>query len=84
MEVSMPLYSVKTDMSTDEAIKTAVEYFGEGGVGLELINQDACCADFEGGGGHISVRVVSGEKTEVNLETREWDYPVKQFMRRIS
>jgi hypothetical protein len=57
----MPLYSVETELSTDES----------------------CCADFEGGGGHVSVRAITDETTTVNLETREWDYHVKQFMRQL-
>jgi hypothetical protein len=79
----MPLYSVKTDLSTDEAIAKAVAFFGKEGLGLELVDQEPCCADFEGGGGHVSVRVVTGEETTVNLETREWDHPVKRFMQEI-
>lgn len=79
----MPLYSVKTDLNSEEAIQKAVDYFGEKGLGLELVDQDPCCADFEGGGGHVSVRVVTEEETTVNLETREWDYHVKRFMKEI-
>jgi hypothetical protein len=79
----MPRYSVETQLSADRAIQEAVKYFGPGGLGLELVDQESCCADFEGGGGHVSVRVVTGETTNVNLETREWDYHVKQFMRQL-
>jgi hypothetical protein len=79
----MPLYSVETELSTDEAIQKAVKYFGPGGLGLRLVDQESCCADFEGGGGHVSVRAITDETTTVNLETREWDYHVKQFMRQL-
>ncbi|MGA9351057.1 MAG: hypothetical protein WBW48_19945 [Anaerolineae bacterium] len=50
------------------------------------------CVRFEGGGGYVFVQVcekgpalsgVEGRGSEVGLETREWDYQVKQFMRKI-
>jgi hypothetical protein len=82
----MARYSVETKLSPEKAIKKATAYFGEGGLGLEIVEQDPCCAYFEGGGGHVSVTVgtVEGKKkTTVVLETREWDYQVRQFMREI-
>jgi hypothetical protein len=80
----MALYSVETKLSPEEAIERARAYFGEGGLGLELTEQNPCCVYFEGGGGHVSVTAVMGEKkTTVELETREWDYHVKRFMREI-
>ncbi len=43
-----------------------------------------CCITFEGGGGHVSVTASQeGDKTELVLETREWDYHVKTFMRQV-
>jgi hypothetical protein len=78
----MALYSVETKLSPEKALEKAIAYFGEGGLGLELTEQNSCCVFFEGGGGHVSVTVVEGErKTTVELETREWDYHVKRFMR---
>jgi hypothetical protein len=79
----MPAYTVETKLSTDEAIAAAVRYFGESGVGLDLVSRDACCARFEGGGGFVSVTAETGKKTTVDLETREWDFPVKRFMQSI-
>jgi hypothetical protein len=80
----MPLYAVETELSPEEAIHKAVAYFGEGGLGLDMAQEGACCAFFQGGGGHVRV-TASGEeeKTVVELETREWDYDVKRFMRQI-
>jgi hypothetical protein len=80
----MPRYGVETKLSPEEVIQRAVAFFGKEGVGLEVIDQGSCCASFEGGGGHVSVTVSQGEKTEVELVTREWDYDVKQFMRQIA
>jgi hypothetical protein len=40
---------------------------------------------FEGGGGHVLVTATEGDtKTKVELETREWDYQVEQFMNQIA
>ena len=81
----MARYSVETKLSTEQAIEQAVAYFGPGGVGLEVTEQGDCCTHFVGGGGHVRVTVAAGERrTTVELETREWDYDVKQFMRKIA
>jgi hypothetical protein len=38
-----------------------------------------------GGGGHVQVMALphEGEKTDVDIQTREWDYDVKQFLKGI-
>jgi hypothetical protein len=77
-------YVVRTKLSPAEAIDKAVAYFGEGGLGLEITSRNDNCLNFVGGGGHIDIITCSGDKTEVELETREWDYHVRRFMRDIS
>ena len=80
----MPLYSVRTRKSPEKVFEKAKDFFGEGGLGLELSDENPCCVTFEGGGGYVSVSTVEEEgKTEVGLETREWDYHVKKFMNQI-
>lgn len=81
----MPRYGVETKLSPEEAIEEAIAYFGEGGLGLETDQQGPCCAHFEGGGGFVRVTASDegAKPTTVNLETREWDYHVKQFMQKI-
>jgi len=79
----MARYGVETNKSPEEIIQQAVNFFGKDGVGLEVTDRSPCCASFEGGGGHVSVTVNQGEKTEVELVTREWDYDVKRFVRQI-
>jgi hypothetical protein len=65
-------------------LEKAAAFFGEDGLGLELVERDPCCASFKGGGGHVSLTVSEGERrTEVELETREWDYQVRQFINEI-
>lgn len=80
----MPRYSVKTAKGPEEAVEEAKAFFGEGGLGLEIASETPCCITLQGGGGHVTVTTSNEEdKTEVDLETREWDYHVKQFMRQI-
>ncbi|MBN1261144.1 MAG: hypothetical protein JXB35_10730 [Anaerolineae bacterium] len=77
-------YGVKTKMDSAAAIEKAIAYFGEEGLGLEVVEKSDCCAKFEGGGGFVNVFLDNKEgKTEVTLETREWDYHVKKFMQEI-
>ena len=76
--------ATKSKLSPEEAIKRAVEFFGPGGHGLEVKNQTPDCAYFEGGGGGVNVTTCAEEKgTSVELESREWDYQVKEFIRKI-
>lgn len=81
----MARYSVETKLSPEDAIKKAVAHFGDGGLGLKADEQGPCCTYFEGRGGHVRVTASAGKKrTAVELETREWDYHVKRFMREIA
>lgn len=80
----MPMYSVKTQKDTERVISQAKDHF-HAGLGLSVAAEDRCCIRFEGGGGHVEVSVVEGEGSdaEVIVETREWDYHVKQFLKQI-
>lgn len=81
----MPRYGVETKKSPEEAIAAAMAFFGEDGLGLDSEDQGPCCAFFEGGGGFVRVTASQeGDRTTVDLETREWDRPVKQFMQKIA
>jgi hypothetical protein len=78
-------YEVTTGLSQQEAMARAKEYFGPRGVGLEVIDEQEACVTFQGGGGHVSVVARPAEhKTSLELETREWDYAVRQFMEKVS
>ena len=54
-------------VAKEEAVKKAMAYFGEGGLGLEVSEQNPCCAYFVGGGGHVSVTA----STEENKKKRQ-------------
>ena len=73
-------YGLETKLSTTEVLNRAERYFGEGGLGLEVTSRDECCISLAGGGGHVTVTVTEGDKTSIDVETREWDYQVKKFM----
>ena len=78
-------YEATTALSPQAAIAYAKNYFGPQGVGLEVIDEHETSVTLRGGGGHVSVVAYSSKKkTTVELETREWDYPVRQFMREVS
>jgi hypothetical protein len=80
-------YEVKTHLTPEAALQRAIECFGPQGVGLEIMDQNQACLIFQGGGGHVAVTACPGkdakEKTRVELETREWDYAVRQFMAEV-
>ena len=77
--------ATKTKLSPEETIKRAVDFFGAGGYGLEVKEQDDTHACFEGGGGGVDVSACAEEKeTSVELVSREWDYQIKEFIGKIS
>ena len=78
-------YEVTTKLSPQQAIAYAKDYFGPQGVGLEVIDEEEASVTLQGGGGHVFVIACPGaKKTTLELETREWDYPVRQFMRQLT
>src|SRR5687767_7217938 len=76
-------YEVTTSLTPEEVIEDALNYFGPGSTGLEVTSQTSQGVVFQGGGGHVAIQVQPGATTTVDIETREWDYPVRQFMERI-
>lgn len=69
--------SFKTSKRRDEIINEAESFFKE--KGLVTKEKGDCCIHMEGGGGYVRVDVVDDGEREVTLETREWEYQVKQF-----
>ena len=81
----MAHYSTETRLTSEEVLRRATLYFGPEGLGLEVCQQDPCRMDFTGGGGHVTIAAsAEGGKTAVDLETREWDFQVRQFMSEIA
>ena len=66
-----------------EVIEKAVAFFGPSGQGMNVVEQDDCCARFEGAGGYVSVHVADindRDGSNVTIEGREWEYQIKQFI----
>ncbi len=76
-------YEVKTSLTPEEVIEDACHYFGPGRTGLEVTSQTAQGVVLQGGGGYVAIQVQVADNTIVDIETREWDYPVQQFMAHI-
>jgi hypothetical protein len=80
----MPRYAKNSQLSPEKIGEKAVAYFGSGVVGLEITEMERCCLRFQGGGGHVSIELTEKEDgTEVEIITREWDYHVKEFMKKL-
>lgn len=76
--------SKDSKLKPQEVIKKAVAFFGQGGYGLELKEEDSCNAYFEGGGGSVRVAAATGKKgSTVDVESVEWDYQAKQFIGKL-
>jgi hypothetical protein len=76
-------YEVQTYLTPQEVIDAALLFFGTD-LALELQNQGIGSLHFVGGGGHVGLTLKDEEPVTVELETREWDAQVEDFMTRIS
>jgi hypothetical protein len=76
-------YEVTTTLTPQEALARAIGYFGRGGQGLEITRKGDLSLVFEGGGGYVAITAQPGDKTTLDLETREWDRAVRQFMAEV-
>lgn len=77
-------YGKETKLQPGQVIEKAREFFGPGGLGLEITDEAEGCMRLEGGGGYVSVVCCEIEKgTDVDLEAREWEYQVKKFMEQL-
>jgi len=82
----MAAYSKDSKHSAQQVIEKAVKFFGSKPLHLKTrdVKDDCLCASFEGGGGFVNLTASDKAKgSEVNLETREWDYWVEKFMEEI-
>jgi len=76
--------ATKTRLKPEEVVKRAVEFFGPKGYKLEVKDQSADCASFEGGGGGVEITTcIEGKQTSVDLTSREWDYQVNEFIGKL-
>lgn len=69
-----------------KVIEKAVEFFGPSGVGMSVLEQSDCFARFEGAGGYVFAQAADigdGDGSNVEIEGREWEYQIRQFMGEI-
>ncbi len=81
----MARYGKETKRDIEEVLRRAEEFFGAGGLGMELVERNPCCLSFQGSGGHVTMSAArcKPDLTEIDIETREWDYQVKRFLEQI-
>jgi hypothetical protein len=71
---------VRTKLPVEKVIHQLKKFFGKEGLGLDVTEETSQCLTFEGGGGHVTATVCPEEsKTQINLETQEWEIQVKKF-----
>lgn len=75
-------YSVETRLSPEKVMEEARSFFISG-FGLKVSSEEENELCLEGGGGYVTILTCSGAKTSVEIETREWDRAVEEFMERI-
>ncbi len=71
----------ESKLKPEAVIRRAVDFFGAKGLGLILKEEDKNMVYLEGGGGGVRVSVSGSRKgTVVDVETREWESQVKDFL----
>ena len=74
----------QTDRPAEDVIEEAISYFGRGSVGLDLRHRAPDQVTFEGGGGFVTVDVVSeGDRRDVTVVTQEWEHDAREFISRV-
>lgn len=76
-------YQASTIWTPREALEHALAEFGPHGLGLDVLTTTNLSVKLQGGGGYITITAQPGSLTTLELETREWDYAVQQFMARL-
>ncbi|MGB4864181.1 MAG: hypothetical protein WBO97_17125 [Tepidiformaceae bacterium] len=80
----MSAYSKTVNESPAKVLERAVSYFGPEGLGLSSRGIEDDCANFEGGGGHVAISACENDgKTDIELETQEWDIQVREFLKQF-
>ena len=71
----------ETELSPQDVVEQAKAFFGPGGMGLDVIERGPNSVEFVGGGGFVLVRVDTADRgSDIDIQTREWDYDVKRFL----
>ena len=71
-------------LSEKEFLEKARNFFGPGGYGLAIVDEAPGYIAFEGGGGGVEVITrPEGNKTGVEITSREWDIQAREFIGKI-
>lgn len=75
----------QTKQTPQEILQKATAFFGPGGTGLGVIPRGPHAVVFTNGGpDFVLVQAAPAENgTDVDIQTREWDYDVKRFLKKI-
>ena len=76
---------IETKLSVEDVFKRLKSFFGNGGLGLDIVEETAECLDFKGGGGFVNAVICTeGAKTRITLRSQEWVRQVKEFASKLS
>lgn len=71
---------VETKKSAEKAMRHLKAFFGRDGLGLDIVEETDEQIRFEGGGGYVGAAIcAAGEKSRIELVSREWEQQVKKF-----
>jgi len=71
--------SITTNLTPEQAVERAAAYFADE-LGLQTAWRAPLSARFEGGGGHVQLSAApTPSGAELELETMEWEFQVRQF-----
>ena len=72
----------RTKQTPQEILAKATAFFGPGGIGLNIIPRGPHTLEFTGSGNDfVLVQAEPLENgTDIDVQTREWDYDVKCFL----
>jgi len=80
----MARYTATKNRKPKEIVNAAKDFYGSGGVGLEIIDESDCCIRFEGGGGFVYIFTEpEAQMTRLDLEVKEWDKDTRDFLRKL-
>jgi hypothetical protein len=83
-EKAMLRIAKQTRLASQEVIDRAARFFGKGGEGLTETERNPCCISFDGAGGYVAVSISEeGGRQSVEVQTREFEYPVRRFLETI-
>jgi hypothetical protein len=80
----MATYELDTKLSRDDVLERADAFFGDGGLGLSRQDQGSQERAWQGGGGAVFLTVHDLDRgSRVEIATREWDAPVREFIEQL-